>query len=403
MTAPHYFTPELLSPAGSLDKLKTAILYGADAVYCAGQDYGLRAAADNFTREQLAVGAAFAHSHGSKVYVVLNGFLHDEDLKDLPDFIRFLKSISIDAVIVSDPGVALLVAEHGPLELHVSTQASVLNLQGVLAWKELGAKRVVLGREVTIQDAGALARLSKVEMELFVHGAMCMAYSGHCVISNYTQGRDSNRGGCAHSCRFSYDIEFADQSSKVSHFMSSKDLEGLDALPYFVKEGIESLKIEGRMKSLLYAASTTRIYREALDYWKTHASFEAAPWQQWREEMRKLPHRDATTASLLAPADESSIYDRDDHGDSPWVMAGVVIESSPESGLLVDCRHTFTPGSILELLPFRGAAIQLDTTSILAPDFYPLEKTKPASLIRLPHEARALKDQVIRLYRGVSA
>ncbi len=400
MSHPHYFVPELLSPAGNLDKLKTAILYGANAVYCAGQDYGLRAAADNFTREQLSEGVAFAHNHGAKVYVVLNGFLHDEDLKELPDFILFLKTIQVDAVIVSDPGVALLVEKHGPIELHVSTQASVLNLQGVMAWKELGAKRVVLGREVTIQDAGSFGRLSQVEMELFVHGAMCMAYSGHCVISNYTQGRDSNRGGCAHSCRFSYDIEFKDQSKQVSHFMSSKDLEGLDALVYFIKEGIQSLKIEGRMKSLLYAASTTRIYRAALDYWKTHGSFEVAPWEEWQRELRKLPHRDSTTASLIAPAGEDSVYDKDEHIESPWLMAAVVLESNPESGLLIDCRHGFTKDSHLELLPFRGEAIRLDTTKILAADFEALEKTKPASLVRLPHEPRALKGQVIRFFRG---
>ncbi|MCE3012542.1 MAG: U32 family peptidase [Proteobacteria bacterium] len=400
MSQPHYFIPELLSPAGNLDKLKTAILYGANAVYCAGQDYGLRAAADNFTREQLSEGVAFAHAHGARVYVVLNGFLHDEDLKDLGDFVSYLKSIQVDAVIVSDPGVALLVAKHGPLELHVSTQASVLNLQGVLAWKELGAKRVVLGREVTIQDAGALGRRSEVEMELFVHGAMCMAYSGHCVISNYTQGRDSNRGGCAHSCRFSYDIQFEDQSKKVSHFMSSKDLEGLEALVYFIKEGIQSLKIEGRMKSLLYAASTTRIYRQALDYWKEHGSFEAAPWSEWESELRKLPHRDSTTASLLAPAAADSVYDQEEHLDSPWLMAAVVLESSPEGGLLIDCRHGFMAHAHLELLPFRGQAIRLDTTRILAADFESIEKTKPASLVRLPHEPRALKGQVIRLFRG---
>jgi putative protease len=398
-----YFTPELLSPAGSLDKLKTAILYGADAVYCAGQDYGLRAAADNFTRPQLIEGVEFAHARGAKVYVVLNGFLHDQDLRELPDFIRFLKHIGVDAVIVSDPGVAMLVHEHGPIPLHVSTQASVLNREGVLAWQELGAVRVVLGREVTIHDAGTLQRTTGVEMELFVHGAMCMAYSGHCTISNFTQGRDSNRGGCAHSCRFSYDISFDQACSETAYFMSSKDLEGLLALPQFVKEGIVSLKIEGRMKSELYAASTARIYRQALDYWKEHGSFEAAPWEKWKAEISKLPHRDATTASLLAPADASSIFDERDHVDTPWGLAAVVVSADARKGLLLDCRATFGPGAWLELLPFRGEAIRLQTQELLTADFLPLERTKPSSLIRLPWVEGVAPGQVVRINKSVVA
>ncbi|MBY0516686.1 MAG: U32 family peptidase [Bacteriovoracaceae bacterium] len=393
----NHFTPELLAPAGNLDKLKTAILYGADAVYCAGQDYGLRAAADNFTQEELAVGVQFAHERGSKVYVVLNGFLHDEDLAGLPKFIQFLDSIKVDAVIVSDPGVALLVKEHSTIPLHVSTQASVLNLHGVKAWSELGATRVVLGREVTVHDAGTLQRTSGIEMEMFVHGAMCMAYSGHCVISNFTQGRDSNRGGCAHSCRFSYDIKFEDGQRESSFFMSSKDLEGLSVLPRFVQEGIVSLKVEGRMKSELYAATTTRVYRQALDFWKNHGSWENAPWMKWQEEMRKLPHRDETTASLIAPAGSDSIYDEREHVDQSWAMAGVILAASSERGVMIECRHTFDQTSQLEVLTFKGDVIELPVREMCAPDFTSIEKTKPSSLIRFPWIEGLAAGQVIRL------
>lgn len=391
------FTPELLAPAGNLDKLKTAIRYGADAVYCAGKDYGLRAAADNFTREELTTGVAFAHAHGAKVYVVLNGFLHDQDLIELPDFIRFLKSIAVDAVIVSDPGVALLVREHGPIDLHVSTQASVLNLAAVMAWKELGATRVVLGREVTVHDAGALQRRSGVEMELFVHGAMCMAYSGHCVISNFTQGRDSNRGGCAHSCRFSYDIKFSDDKRESAYFMSSKDLEGLMALPRFVEQGIVSLKIEGRMKSPLYAASTTRVYRMALDYWKAHGDWTHAPWETWAEELRRLPHRDATLASLEHPADASSVYDERDHVESPWGMAGVVVKASPERGILLECRQSFNRHAHLEALSFSGEVLTLSSDALQGPDFEAIERTRPSCLARLPFVPGVATGQVVRM------
>ena len=275
------FLPELLAPAGSLEKLKTAVLYGADAVYFAGQEFGLRAAADNFTLDEIREGVEFAHSRGAKTYVVLNGFLHDSDLENLPAFVRFLKDVGVDAVIVSDPGVAMVVREHGPIPLHVSTQASVMNTYGALAWKELGAVRVVLGREVSIREAGRIQREAGIEIELFVHGAMCMAYSGHCVISNFTQGRDSNRGGCAHSCRFSYDVKFESGQHESSFVMSSKDLEGLMALPQFVEEGIVSLKIEGRMKGPLYAATTTRVYRAALDYYREQRRWELASSPAW--------------------------------------------------------------------------------------------------------------------------
>lgn len=389
--------PELLAPAGNLDKLKTAVLYGADAVYLAGREFGLRAAADNFTWEELREGIAFAHQHGSKTYVVLNGFLHDGDLASLPAFVRFLKELAVDAVIVSDPGVAEVVREHGPIPLHVSTQASVLNTSAALAWKELGAVRVVLGREVTVEEAGLIQREAGVEVEMFVHGAMCMAYSGHCVISNFTQGRDSNRGGCAHSCRFSYDIKFEEEKRESAYFMSSKDLEGLMVLPQFVQHGIVSLKVEGRMKSPLYAATTSRVYRMALDHWKETGSWEQAPWSEWQSELQKLPHRDATTASLLAPADEDSIYNQRDDLVAGWGMAGTILSASPERGILMECRQTFTRDARLEVLPFRGAAVHLRAEEMCGPDYLAIEKTKPSSLVRFPWHEGVSVGNVVRV------
>lgn len=394
------FLPELLAPAGSLDKLKTAVLYGADAVYFAGQEFGLRAAADNFTLDEIRQGVQFAHARGAKCYVVLNGFLHDADLAGLPEFVRFLKTVAIDAVIVSDPGVALVVREHGPIPLHVSTQASVLNSYGALAWKELGAVRVVLGREVSIKEAGLIQREAGIEVELFVHGAMCMAYSGHCVISNFTQGRDSNRGGCAHSCRFSYDVQFKDGARQSSYVMSSKDLEGLMALPQFVEEGIVSLKIEGRMKGPLYAATTTRVYREALDHYRTHRSWESAPWEKWAQELSKLPHRSATTASLLGPAGADSIFDERDNVDQEWSLAGTILQTDPEQGILVACKQSFSANDELELVPFTGTARKLSTAILKSPDFNVIERTKPSSLLRLPFDPLAQINQVLRVRKG---
>lgn len=391
------FLPELLAPAGSLEKLKTAILYGADAVYLAGQEFGLRAAADNFTLDELREGVEFAHQRGAKTYVVLNGFLHDSDLESLPSFVRYLKEIHVDAVIVSDPGVALVVREHGPIPLHVSTQASVLNTYGALAWKELGAVRVVLGREVSIKEAELIQREAGIEVELFVHGAMCMAYSGHCVISNFTQGRDSNRGGCAHSCRFSYDVKFPTGQRQSSFVMSSKDLEGLRALPEFVNAGIVSLKVEGRMKGPLYAATTTRVYREALDWYKARGHWTDAPWEQWAQELCKLPSRDGTTASLLGPAGKESIYDERDHLTPQWGLAGTIISATPEHGALVACKQTFTAQDELELVPFTGAASVLSLREMKSPDFLVLEKSRPSSLLRLPYVPGMQTHQVLRV------
>jgi putative protease len=388
--------PELLAPAGNLDKLKTAVSYGADAVYLAGREFGLRAAADNFTWEELREGVAFAHDHGAKTYVVLNGFLHDDDLVTLPAFVSFLTELRVDAVIVSDPGVAEIVRLHGPIPLHVSTQASVLNTAAALAWKELGAVRVVLGREVTVEEAGLIQREAGVEVEMFVHGAMCMAYSGHCVISNFTQGRDSNRGGCAHSCRFSYDIDFGEKRESA-YFMSSKDLQGLLVLPKFVEHGIVSLKVEGRMKSPLYAATTSRVYRMALDHWKETGSWEHAPWAEWEAELQKLPHRDATTASLLAPAGGDSIYNQRDDLAAGWGMAGTILSASPERGILMECRQTFPRTARLEALPFRGPAVSLRTDEMCGPDYQALEKSKPSSLVRFPWVSGVAAGQVVRV------
>ena len=186
---------EILAPAGNLEKLKVAVLYGADAVYIGGQKYGLREASENFTYDEIREGVEFAHQHQSKVFVVLNGFLHDSDLETLPEFLSFLENVGVDAVIVSDLGVIATVRKFSNLEIHLSTQASCLNVEAAKFWKDQGVKRVVLGREVSIPEAALIKRESGLEVELFIHGSMCMAYSGNCVISNYTQGRDSNRGG----------------------------------------------------------------------------------------------------------------------------------------------------------------------------------------------------------------
>lgn len=243
---------ELLAPAGNFEKLRVALLYGADAVYCAGLEFGLRSGADNFSDHELTQAVAYVHERGRKIYVTLNAFLHDNDLVRLPEFVRFLEDITVDAVIVSDLGVMSVIQKHSRIPIHLSTQASCLNSWSARFWKQMGATRVILGREVSIAEAESIGREVGIEVELFIHGAMCSAYSGHCVISNYTAGRDSNRGGCVQSCRMPYEVvsnnEVVNLQTPVpaQTLLSSKDLRGLRLLPKFLESGIASAKKIGR-------------------------------------------------------------------------------------------------------------------------------------------------------------
>jgi putative protease len=379
--------PEILAPAGSLEKLKVAVLYGANAVYVGGQKFGLRTAADNFTLDELKEGVLFAHQRQAKVYVVLNSFLHDKDLAEIPDFIKFLSEIKVDAVIVSDLGVVKTVASLTNIPIHISTQASTLNVEAAKFWKSVGATRIVLGREVSVKEAGQIKREAQIEVEMFIHGSMCMAYSGNCVISNFTQGRDSNRGGCAHSCRFEYSLDLGLESleKKKAYFMSSKDLEGLRILPDFISEGIDSLKIEGRMKSHLYAGTMSKVYSEALSFYKENGHFLSEDLMSWEMELKKVSHRTYTQASLVKPAGPDSIFnERENSSDSEWQMVGKVLEASPKTGIVLEVRNAFNQGDTIEVLPFSGKAVTIVANEITDIMMKPLSRTKPSTLIKLP-------------------
>jgi len=393
------FVPEVLAPAGGLDKLKVAVLYGASAVYVGGQKFGLRTAADNFTLDELTEGVCFAHAHGSKVYVVLNSFLHDKDLSELPEFVAHLEAIKVDAVIVSDLGVVQTVRDLSTIPIHVSTQASTLNVEAAKLWKKMGATRIVLGREVSIKEAGIIKRQAGVEVELFIHGSMCMAYSGNCVISNFTQGRDSNRGGCAHSCRFEYSLDMGldTEEKKKAFFMSSKDLEGLRVLPEFIKEEIDSLKIEGRMKSHLYAGTMSKVYSEALKYYAQNGNFLSDDLVSWEAELSKVSHRSYTKASLVEKADATSIFnERENSNENEWQMVGTVVEANAKAGIVIEVRNAFNQGDLLEIVPFLGPAILINANEIVDLLMRPLTRTKPTTLVRLPYREGVLAQHLIR-------
>lgn len=394
----HPSVPEILAPAGSLEKLKVAVLYGAHAVYVGGQKFGLRTAADNFTLDELKAGLDFAHERGVKVYVVLNSFLHDKDLFELPEFVRYLEEIKTDAVIVSDLGVVKTVREFSEIPIHISTQSSTLNVHSAKLWKRAGASRIVLGREVSVKEAGKIKREAQIEIEMFIHGSMCMAYSGHCVISNFTQGRDSNRGGCAHSCRFEYSLEdLSTLEKKKAYFMSSKDLEGLRLLPLFIEEGIDSLKIEGRMKSHLYAGTMSKVYSEALRFYSEHDHFLSDDLLRWEEELKRVSHRDYTQASLVEKAGAQSIFnERENSTEGQWRMVGSVVEANPRAGIVVEVKNAFNKGDELEILPFKGPNICIVASEIQDLSRKEILRTKPTTLVRLPYVEGVQKMHLIR-------
>ncbi len=394
--------PEVLAPAGNLEKLKTAINYGANAVYAAGQNFSLRSAADNFTNSELIEGVNFAHNKNAKIYVVLNSLLHDKEIVQLPEFVKFLHAISVDGVIVSDLGVLSVVQRKFNLPIHLSTQASCLNISSALLYKEIGVKRLILGREVSIKEAGEIKRATGLEVELFVHGSMCMAYSGNCVISNYTKGRDSNRGGCAHSCRFSYDLRFKNhEQSKAQncHFMSSKDLMGLDLLPQFVEHEIDSIKIEGRMKSSLYTATTTKAYSQALRELVQNGQFSSQVLESSRDLLSKIVHRDYTQASLLKKAGPETLLNEISQNENQvqeYPLLGNVLEVKAGEYLVLQMRNNLDLGENIEILAFDGPVKKIKIKSMTNFSGEQILQVKPNMLVKLPFVDAVMAGNIVR-------
>ncbi len=313
--------PELLAPAGNLENLKMAIIYGADAVYLGGVNFGLRARAKNFTIEQLEEGIKFAHEKGKRIYITVNIIAHNEDLEGLPEYLATLQKLKVDAVIVSDPGIIKIVKETVPgLEIHLSTQANTTNYAAVNFWYEQGVSRIILARELSLKEINEIVKESPPEMKLetFVHGAMCISYSGRCLLSNYLINRDANRGDCAHSCRWKYFLmeekrpgEYLPvyEDEKGTYFFNSKDLCMIEHIPALIKAGISAFKIEGRMKGSYYVAAVVRAYRSLIDQYCANPdkySFD----KKYLKELRKVSNREYTTGFYFGrPDGEEQRYD----------------------------------------------------------------------------------------------
>ncbi len=356
--------PELLAPAGTLEKLKMALAFGADAVYLGGKAYGLRALGGNFTQDELREAVAYAHARAAKVYVTVNIFPHNADLNGLPDYLRFLQEIQVDGLLVADLGVFMMAKEVAPqLPLHISTQANNTNWRTVCEWQKLGAQRVVLARELSLQEIREIRQHTDVELEMFVHGAMCISYSGRCLLSSYFTGRDANRGSCAQCCRWKYALVEETrpgqyfpiaEDERGTYIMNSKDLCLLPYLPEVMACGVDSLKIEGRMKSVHYAASVTKAYRAAIDsYVKDQQNFVVR--QEWREELAKVSHRPYTTGFAFGrPTAEAQVYGTSSYEQNSDFV-GLVRDYDAATGYaLVEQRNNMKCGQELEIFPPQG-------------------------------------------------
>lgn len=360
--------PELLAPAGNLEKLKMSLIYGADAVFLGGKSFGLRAFGGNFTEAELKEGVAFAHARGKKVYVTVNIYPHNIDLPKLPDYLKYLEEIAVDAVLVADLGVFSIARKAAPgLKLHISTQANNTNWASVNAWTDLGAARVVLARELSLEEIKEIRRRCSVELEMFVHGAMCISYSGRCLMSNYFTGRDANRGGCAQPCRWKYSLVeekrpgeyfpvFEDE--RGTYIFNSRDLCLLPYLDQVLKSGVDSLKIEGRMKSMYYAATVVKVYRMAIDaFFADPDGFEVR--REWLEELDKVSHRAYTAGFSFHKTDENDqIYTNSSYLQSMDFVGLVLSYDAQTQWAVVEQRNHMKIGQEIEIFQPNGPAFR---------------------------------------------
>lgn len=372
--------PELLIPASSLEVLKTAVIFGADAVYIGGEAFGLRAKAKNFSPEEMAAGIAFAHAHHVKVYVTANILAHNGDLEGAEAYFRELRDMQpeqCDALIISDPGMFSLAREVWPeAEIHISTQANNTNYRTYLFWRSLGAKRVVSARELSLEEIRDIREHIPEEMEIesFVHGSMCISYSGRCLLSNYFTGRDANRGNCTHPCRWKYSVveetrpgEYLPvyENERGTFIFNSGDLCMIEYIPDMVKAGIDSFKIEGRMKTALYVATVARTYRKAIDDYFVSEETYRRNMEWYREEIAKCTYRQYTTGFYFGKPDEhTQIYDNSTYV-SEYIYLGLVEETKPAGEVR---RTDGAEGSALARIEQRNKFCVGDAIEIMKPD-----------------------------------
>lgn len=352
---------ELLAPAGNFEKLRFALHYGADAVYCSGRAFGLRAFAGNFSNEELAEAIRYTHAQGKKLYVTLNAYPHNEELAGLEEYLAFLESVQPDALLVADPGVYDIAMASGlTVPIHISTQATVVNWAGVHFWeKQKNVERVVLARELSLAEIAEISEKTATELEIFVHGAMCMSYSGRCLLSNYMTGRDANKGECAQPCRWNYAIVEEkrpgvyypiEEDDHGSYIFNSFDLCTLERLPEILTQHtVQSLKIEGRMKSLYYVSTIIRCYRHVIDAWMADGEVAEEELQYWMGELEKVSHRPYTTGFLFGRPEDNAVNNASAGYIKPYDFVGVVRDFDPVSGVAtIEQRNKISVGDTIQ-------------------------------------------------------
>ena len=395
---------ELLVPAGSLEVLKVAVDYGADAVYIGGQAYGLRAKADNFSIEEMKKAVKYAHAKNAKVYVTANIFAHNYDIEGMKAYFEQLKDTGVDAVLVSDPGIFMLAKEIMPdMELHISTQANNTNYLTYNFWYNMGAKRVVTARELSLVEIKQIREHIPEDMEIesFMHGAMCISYSGRCLLSSYFTGRDANRGACTHPCRWKYHIveetrpgEYmpVNEDDRGTYIFISKDLCMIEHIPEMIDAGIDSFKIEGRMKTALYVATVARTYRKAIDDYMESPELYRSNMEYYKSEIAKCTYRQFTTGFYFGKTDQDSqIYDNNTYIKNCTYIGNV--QEVTEDGLVAfEQKNKFSVGEEIECMNFDGTNTVCRVEEIYNDRMEPMESA--------PHPKMQL---YVKLDRPVSA
>ena len=390
--------PELLAPAGDMERLKMAVLYGADAVYLAGTSFGMRAFAGNFSDEELPQAVAFAHSHGVRVHCTINTMPRNDEAARLPEHLERLADAGVDALIVADLGAFTMAGKYAPrCERHISTQASICNYETARAWHDLGASRVILARELSLEEIRTIRDKTPADLEIeaFVHGAMCVSYSGRCLLSNYMTGRDASRGACAQPCRYQYALVeekrpgeyfpvFEDE--KGTYIMNSRDMCMIDHVKELMEIGLDSFKIEGRAKSAYYAAIVTGAYRHAIDAAAEGRELESV----WRDEVEKVSHRHYSTGFWYGQPGqfyEDARYIRD------WQVCAIVEECDASGLATLSLRNKFSMGDTVEVVGPNCAPVSFEAPLMESEDGLPLREPKTPQMkfkMQLPHPVPAL-------------
>ena len=386
--------PELLIPASSLEVLKTAVLFGADAVYIGGEAFGLRAKAKNFSHEDMKEGIAFAHARNVRVHVTANILAHNGDLAGAEKYFEELRELSPDALIIADPGMFMLAKRICPeIDIHISTQANNTNYMTYRFWHELGAKRVVCARELSLKEIREIRENipADMEMESFIHGSMCISYSGRCLLSSFLVGRDANQGACTHPCRWKYAVmeesrpgEYFPvyENERGTYIFNSKDLSMIEHIPELIAAGIDSFKIEGRMKTALYVAAVARTYRRAIDDYLESEEKYRANMDWYKEEIAKSVHRQFTTGFYFGKPDENmQIYNSSTYVNE-YVYLGIIEEVSKERGARIEQKNKFCTGDEIEIMKPDGQNIAVRVLSLTTQEGEEVESA--------PHPRQAL-------------